>query len=179
MPSQVSLHSRGDYILISADKYEIEIWPIGREVNCKCLTGLSISKDRSICLQSRLHFDGKYIVCSSALGLYQWDFASYDILGVIKTPKVANLAFLGFGDVFTLLRHCLYIMDLRTGSSLTTGHCQRTENQRSSSFLAGEASWLNGLDERNDMGLVFATSMLDHSVHLVLRSMADRKSYHH
>ncbi|KAL6058614.1 hypothetical protein STEG23_038360, partial [Scotinomys teguina] len=74
------LHSPGDYILLSADKYEIKIWPIGREINCKCLKTLSVSEDRSICLQPRLHFDGKYIVCSSALGLYQWDFASYDIL---------------------------------------------------------------------------------------------------
>ncbi|PIO37829.1 hypothetical protein AB205_0103880, partial [Aquarana catesbeiana] len=74
------MHSPGDYILLSADKYEIKIWPIGREINCKCLKTLYVSDDRSISLQPRLHFDGKYIVCSSALGLYQWDFASYDIL---------------------------------------------------------------------------------------------------
>uniref|UniRef100_A0A8C5R7R5 SURF1-like protein n=1 Tax=Leptobrachium leishanense TaxID=445787 RepID=A0A8C5R7R5_9ANUR len=76
------MHSPGDYILLSADKYEIKIWPIGREINCKCLKTLYVSDDRSICLQPRLHFDGKYIVCSSAIGLYQWDFASYDILRV-------------------------------------------------------------------------------------------------
>ena len=32
----------------------------------------------------------------------------------------------------------------------------------------GEASWLNGLDGHNDKGLVFAISMPDHSIHLVL-----------
>uniref|UniRef100_A0A8C5LG40 F-box/WD repeat-containing protein 2 n=1 Tax=Jaculus jaculus TaxID=51337 RepID=A0A8C5LG40_JACJA len=158
------LHSPGDYILLSADKYEIKIWPIGREINCKCL------KTLSICLQPRLHFDGKFIVCSSALSLYQWDFASYDILRVIKTPEVANLALLGFGDVFALLfdNHYLYIMDLRTESLISC--CTLPEyrkSKRGSSFLAGEASWLNGLDGHNVTGLVFATSMPDHSIHLV------------
>ncbi|XP_039417659.1 F-box/WD repeat-containing protein 2 isoform X3 [Corvus cornix cornix] len=52
------MHSPGDYILLSADKYEIKIWPIGREINCKCLRTLSVSEDRSISLQPRLHFDG-------------------------------------------------------------------------------------------------------------------------
>lgn len=165
------LHSPGDYILLSADKYEIKIWPIGREINCKCLKTLSVSEDRSICLQPRLHFDGKYIVCSSALGLYQWDFASYDILRVIKTPEVANLALLGFGDVFALLfdNHYLYIMDLRTESLISRWPLpEYRKSKRGSSFLAGEASWLNGLDGHNDTGLVFATSMPDHSIHLVL-----------
>ncbi|XP_035302040.1 F-box/WD repeat-containing protein 2 isoform X6 [Cricetulus griseus] len=186
------LHSPGDYILLSADKYEIKIWPIGREINCKCLKTLSVSEDRSICLQPRLHFDGKYIVCSSALGLYQWDFASYDILRstsvyskvvfcfmirnslpcrVIKTPEVANLALLGFGDVFALLfdNHYLYIMDLRTESVISRWPLpEYRKSKRGSSFLAGEASWLNGLDGHNDTGLVFATSMPDHSIHLVL-----------
>ncbi|XP_012627127.1 F-box/WD repeat-containing protein 2 isoform X2 [Microcebus murinus] len=165
------LHSPGDYILLSADKYEIKIWPIGREINCKCLKTLSVSEDRSICLQPRLHFDGKYIVCSSALGLYQWDFASYDILRVIKTPEIANLALLGFGDIFALLfdNRYLYIMDLRTESLISRWPLpEYRKSKRGSSFLAGEASWLNGLDGHNDTGLVFATSMPDHSIHLVL-----------
>uniref|UniRef100_A0A8D2BBK6 F-box and WD repeat domain containing 2 n=1 Tax=Sciurus vulgaris TaxID=55149 RepID=A0A8D2BBK6_SCIVU len=165
------LHSLGDYILLSADKYEIKIWPIGREINCKCLKTLSVSEDRSICLQPRLHFDGKYIVCSSALGLYQWDFASYDILRVIKTPEIANLALLGFGDVFALLfdNRFLYIMDLRTESLISCWPLpEYRKSKRGSSFLAGKASWLNGLDGHNDTGLVFATSMPDHSIHLVL-----------
>lgn len=119
------VHSPGDYILLSADKYEIkvillspvsfvfshqrvkkwtnlellslfwcepqhydganpvfplQVWPLGREINCKCLKTLSVSEDRSISLQPRLQFDGRYIVCSSDLGVYQWDFASYEIL---------------------------------------------------------------------------------------------------
>uniref|UniRef100_A0A8C5KII9 F-box/WD repeat-containing protein 2 pseudogene n=1 Tax=Jaculus jaculus TaxID=51337 RepID=A0A8C5KII9_JACJA len=155
------LHSPGDYILLSADKYEIKIWPIGRETNCKCLKTLSVSEDRSICLQPRLHFDSKYIVCSSALGLYQ----------VIKTPEVANLVLLGFGDVFALLfdNRYLYIMDLRTESLISCWPLpEYRKSKRGSSFLAGEASWLNGLDGHNDTGLVFATSMPDHSIHLVL-----------
>uniref|UniRef100_A0A8C4SDN8 F-box and WD repeat domain containing 2 n=1 Tax=Erpetoichthys calabaricus TaxID=27687 RepID=A0A8C4SDN8_ERPCA len=110
------MHSPGDYILLSADKYEIKIWPIGREINCKCLKTLSVSEDRSVCLQPRLQFDGRYIVCSSDIGLYQWDFASYDILRVIKMLDSANLSLLSFGEVFALLfdTHYLYIMDLRT-----------------------------------------------------------------
>uniref|UniRef100_A0A8C5JUB9 F-box domain-containing protein n=1 Tax=Jaculus jaculus TaxID=51337 RepID=A0A8C5JUB9_JACJA len=134
------LHSPGDYILLSAHKHEIKIWPIGREINCKCLKTLSVSEDRSIRLQPRLHFDGKYIVCSSAIGLYQWDFASY-ILRVIKTPEVANLALLGFGDVFALLfDNCyLYIMDLRTESLISCWPLpEYRKSKRGSSFLAGK-----------------------------------------
>ncbi|XP_069369865.1 F-box/WD repeat-containing protein 2 isoform X2 [Paralichthys olivaceus] len=74
------MHSPGDHILLSADKYEIKVWPLGREINCKCLKTLSVSEDRSISLQPRLQFDGRYIVCSSDLGVYQWDFASFEIL---------------------------------------------------------------------------------------------------
>ncbi|XP_039417658.1 F-box/WD repeat-containing protein 2 isoform X1 [Corvus cornix cornix] len=165
------MHSPGDYILLSADKYEIKIWPIGREINCKCLRTLSVSEDRSISLQPRLHFDGKYIACSSALGLYQWDFASYDILRVIKPPDFSNVSLLGFGEIFALLfdNRYLYIMDLRTEKLISRWPLpEYRKSKRGSSFLAGEMSWLNGLNGQNDTGLVFATSMPDHSIHLVL-----------
>lgn len=90
---------------------------------------------------------------------------------VIKTPEIANLALLGFGDVFALLfdNRYLYIMDLRTESLISRWPLpEYRKSKRGSSFLAGEASWLNGLDGHNDTGLVFATSMPDHSIHLVL-----------
>ncbi|XP_023843132.1 F-box/WD repeat-containing protein 2 isoform X2 [Salvelinus sp. IW2-2015] len=165
------VHCPGDYILLSADKYEIKIWPIGREINCKCLKTLSVSEDRSVCLQPRLQFDGRYVVCSSDLGVYQWDFASFDILRVIKTQDPANLSLLSFGDVFSLLfdTDFLYVMDLRTEK--ISGRWPLPayrKSKRGSSFLPGVTSWLNGLDGRNDSGLVFATSMPDHSIHLVL-----------
>ncbi|XP_069039340.1 F-box/WD repeat-containing protein 2 isoform X3 [Lepisosteus oculatus] len=165
------MHSPGDYILLSADKYEIKIWPIGREINCKCLRTLSVSENRSVCLQPRLQFDGRYIVCSSDLGLYQWDFASYQLLRVIKTQDSANLSLLSFGEVFALFfdNHHLYIMDLRTEA--ITGRWPLPayrKSKRGSSFLPGVTAWLNGLDGKNDSGLVFATSMPDHSIHLVL-----------
>ncbi|XP_043916662.1 F-box/WD repeat-containing protein 2 [Protopterus annectens] len=165
------LHSPGDYILLSADKYEIKIWPIGREINCKCLKTLSVSEDRSIALQPRLQFDGRYIVCCSDLGIYQWDFASYNILRIIKTPDYSNLSLLSFGEVFSLLfdNHYLYIMDLRTEKVIGRWPLpEYRKSKRGSSFLAGEIAWLNGLDGENDKGLVFATSMPDHSIHLVL-----------
>ncbi|XP_055791764.1 F-box/WD repeat-containing protein 2-like isoform X2 [Salvelinus fontinalis] len=165
------VHCPGDYILLSADKYEIKIWPIGREINCKCLKTLSVSEDRSVCLQPRLQFDGRYVVCSSDLGVYQWDFASFDILRVIKTQDPANLSLLSFGEVFSLLfdTDFLYVMDLRTEK--ISGRWPLPayrKSKRGSSFLPGVTSWLNGLDGRNDSGLVFATSMPDHSIHLVL-----------
>uniref|UniRef100_A0A3Q0S546 F-box and WD repeat domain containing 2 n=1 Tax=Amphilophus citrinellus TaxID=61819 RepID=A0A3Q0S546_AMPCI len=165
------VHSPGDYILLSADKYEIKVWPLGREINCKCLKTLSVSEDRSISLQPRLQFDGRYIVCSSDLGVYQWDFASFEILRVIKMQDPANLSLLSFGEVFALLfdNHFLYVMDLRTEA--ISGRWPLPayrKSKRGSSFLAGVTSWLNGLDGGNDSGLVFATSMPDHSIHLVL-----------
>uniref|UniRef100_A0A3B3CIB3 F-box and WD repeat domain containing 2 n=1 Tax=Oryzias melastigma TaxID=30732 RepID=A0A3B3CIB3_ORYME len=165
------VHSPGDYILLSADKYEIKVWPLGREINCKCLKTLSVSEDRSISLQPRLQFDGRYIVCSSDLGVYQWDFASFEILRVIKLQDPANLSLLSFGKVFALLfdNHFLYVMDLRT--EVISGRWPLPpyrKSKRGSSFLAGVTSWLNGLDGGNDSGLVFATSMPDHSIHLVL-----------
>nr|XP_040053840.1 F-box/WD repeat-containing protein 2 [Gasterosteus aculeatus aculeatus] len=165
------VHSPGDHILLSADKYEIKVWPLGREINCKCLKTLSVSEDRSIGLQPRLQFDGRHIVCSSDLGVYQWDFASFEILRVIKTQDPGNLSLLSFGEVFALLfdNHFLYVMDLRTEA--ISGRWPLPayrKSKRGSSFLAGVTSWLNGLDGDNDSGLVFATSMPDHSIHLVL-----------
>ncbi|KAM3600004.1 uncharacterized protein V6R79_015642 [Siganus canaliculatus] len=165
------VHSPGDHILLSADKYEIKVWPLGREINCKCLKTLSVSEDRSISLQPRLQFDGRYIVCSSDLGVYLWDFASFEILRVIKTQDPANLSLLSFGEVFALLfdNHFLYVMDLRT--EVISGRWPLPayrKSKRGSSFLPGVTSWLNGLDGGNDSGLVFATSMPDHSIHLVL-----------
>ncbi|KAG5272118.1 hypothetical protein AALO_G00161850 [Alosa alosa] len=165
------MHSPGDYILLSADKYEIKVWPIGREINCECLKTLSVSEDRSVGLQPRLQFDGRYIICSSDLGVYQWDFASFDIIRVIKTQDFTNLSLLSFGEVFALLfdHSYLYVMDLRTES--VTGRWPLPayrKSKRGSSFLPGTTAWLNGLDGQNDSGLVFATSMPDHSIHLVL-----------
>lgn len=90
---------------------------------------------------------------------------------VIKPPEFANLSLLGFGDIFALLfdNHYLYIMDLRTEKLISRWPLpEYRKSKRGSSFLAGEMSWLNGLDGQNDMGLVFATSMPDHSIHLVL-----------
>lgn len=83
----------------------------------------------------------------------------------------ANLSLLSFGEVFALLfdNHFLYVMDLRTEA--ISGRWPLPayrKSKRGSSFLAGEISWLNGLDGCNDSGLVFATSMPDHSIHLVL-----------
>ncbi|XP_067825849.1 F-box/WD repeat-containing protein 2 isoform X2 [Heptranchias perlo] len=165
------MHNPGDYILLSADKYEIKVWPIGREINCKCLKTLAVSNDRSICLQPRLQFDGKHIVCASDLGLYQWDFASYDIVRVIRTPDSTNVSLLSLGEVFALLfdSRYLYIMDLRTEKLVGRWPLPAyRKSKRGSSFLAGETAWLNGLNGKNDSGLVFATSMPDHSIHLVL-----------
>ncbi|XP_050965950.1 F-box/WD repeat-containing protein 2 [Labeo rohita] len=166
------MHSPGDYILLSVDKYEIKVWPIGREINCKCLKTLSVSEDRSVCLQPRLQFDGRYIVCCSDLGIYQWDFASFDVIRVIKPQQdPSSLSLLSFGEVFALLfdNHHLYVMDLRT--EVTVGRWPLPayrKSKRGSSFLPGVTAWLNGLDGKNDAGLVFATSMPDHSIHLVL-----------
>lgn len=90
---------------------------------------------------------------------------------VIKTQDPANLSLLSFGEVFALLfdNHFLYVMDLRTEA--ISGRWPLPayrKSKRGSSFLAGVTSWLNGLDGGNDSGLVFATSMPDHSIHLVL-----------
>ncbi|MGH0172964.1 UNVERIFIED_CONTAM: hypothetical protein FKN15_075835 [Acipenser sinensis] len=90
---------------------------------------------------------------------------------VIKTQDSANLSLLSLGEVFALLfdNHYLYIMDLRTEQ--ITGRWPLPayrKSKRGSSFLPGVTGWLNGLDGSNDAGLVFATSMPDHSIHLVL-----------
>ncbi|MEQ2176029.1 F-box/WD repeat-containing protein 2, partial [Goodea atripinnis] len=90
---------------------------------------------------------------------------------VIKMEDPANLSLLSFGEVFALLfDNCfLYVMDLRTES--ISGRWPLPayrKSKRGSSFLAGVTSWLNGLDGGNDSGLVFATSMPDHSIHLTV-----------
>lgn len=165
------LHRPGDHILLSADKYEIKVWPLGREINCRCLKTLTVSEDRSISLQPRLQFDGRHIVCSSDLGIHQWDFSSFEVLRVIKTQDPANVSLLGLGEVFALLldNNFLYVMDLRT--EVISGRWPLPayrKSKRGSSFLAGVTSWLDGLDGANDSGLLFATSMPDNSIHLVL-----------
>jgi len=81
------------------------------------------------------------------------------------------VSLLGFGEIFALLfdNRYLYIMDLRTEKLISRWPLpEYRKSKRGSSFLAGEMSWLNGLNGQNDMGLVFATSMPDHSIHLVL-----------
>lgn len=45
-----------------------------------------MSEDRSISLQPRLQFDGRYVVCSSDLGVYQWDFSTFEILRQVHPP---------------------------------------------------------------------------------------------
>lgn len=90
---------------------------------------------------------------------------------VIKPPDFSNVSLLGFGEIFALLfdNRYLYIMDLRTEKLISRWPLpEYRKSKRGSSFLAGEMSWLNGLNGQNDMGLVFATSMPDHSIHLVL-----------
>lgn len=81
------------------------------------------------------------------------------------------MSLLGFGEIFALLfdNRYLYIMDVRTEELISRWPLpEYRKSKRGSSFLAGEMSWLNGLNGQNDTGLVFATSMPDHSIHLVL-----------
>lgn len=90
---------------------------------------------------------------------------------VIKTQDPTNVSLLGFGEVFALFldNNFLYVMDLRT--EVISGRWPLPtyrKSKRGSSFLAGVTSWLDGLDGANDSGLVFATSMPDNSIHLVL-----------
>lgn len=90
---------------------------------------------------------------------------------VIRTPDSTNLSLLSLGEVFALLfdSRYLYIMDLRTERVVGRWPLPAyRKSKRGSSFLAGETAWLSGLNGKNDSGLVFATSMPDHSIHLVL-----------
>uniref|UniRef100_A0A8C6RD73 F-box/WD repeat-containing protein 2 n=1 Tax=Nannospalax galili TaxID=1026970 RepID=A0A8C6RD73_NANGA len=74
------LHSPGDYILLSAGKYELRIWPIGREINCKCLKTLSVSEDKvSVCSQD-------FILVASMLSIV-WHLV-FMIFSVINTPEI-------------------------------------------------------------------------------------------
>ncbi|XP_035524133.1 F-box/WD repeat-containing protein 2 [Morone saxatilis] len=145
------VHSPGDHILLSADKYEIKVMLLSPAASC------CVRRDTPII----------------GLAHYQIPYAAFLQLmeSVIKTQDPANLSLLSFGEVFALLfdNHFLYVMDLRTEA--ISGRWPLPayrKSKRGSSFLAGVTSWLNGLDGDNDSGLVFATSMPDHSIHLVL-----------
>jgi len=99
---------------------------------------------------------------------------------VIKTSDFSNVSLLGFGEIFALLfdNRYLYIMDVRTEELISRWPLpEYRKSKRGSSFLAGEMSWLNGLNGQNDTGLVFATSMPDHSIHLVLWKEHGWKDY--
>uniref|UniRef100_A0A8C4QRD9 F-box and WD repeat domain containing 2 n=1 Tax=Eptatretus burgeri TaxID=7764 RepID=A0A8C4QRD9_EPTBU len=158
-------------ILLSTSLFNIlNVWPLGREINCQCLRTLSASEDRSVCLQPRLHCDGRFIVCASDLGLFQWDFTNYQLLRVIRCTELIGFPLLGFGEVFALILHqrSLCLLDIRSETLLASWPlpCFR-KSKRGSSFLAGETAWLHGFGREKDQGLVFATSMPDHSIHLV------------
>lgn len=80
------------------------------------------------------------------------------------------MALLDFGNIVVLLFDgChLYITDLQTQSLISRWPLPGYKKSKTgSSFLAGDASWLNGSDGHNDVGLVFATSIPDHSIHPV------------
>eukprot|EP00058_Branchiostoma_floridae_P011290 XP_002596778.1 hypothetical protein BRAFLDRAFT_73706 [Branchiostoma floridae] len=162
------LHRAGEYVLISMDRNEIKIWPISTEVNCKPLRTLAVSEDKSISLLPRLQFDGRAIVCASDIGIHLWDFATFE-LRIIPT-KQCSPALLGFGMVFSLIYHWqhLYVMDVRTQRYI----CQYPlpvirKSKRGSSIIAGDCDWLDGFDLNEKLGLVFATSMPDHSIFLI------------
>ncbi|CAH1261756.1 FBXW7 [Branchiostoma lanceolatum] len=162
------VHRAGEYVLISMDRNEIKIWPISTEVNCKPLRTLAVSEDKSISLLPRLQFDGRGIVCASDIGIYLWDFATFE-LRIIPT-KQCSPALLGFGTVFSLIYHWqhLYVMDVRTQRYI----CKYPlpvirKSKRGSSIIAGDCDWLDGFELNEKLGLVFATSMPDHSIFLI------------
>lgn len=110
-----------------------------------------------------------YILFYQKINLIYWFFHIHRVIKPQQDPS--SLSLLGFGEVFALLfdNHHLYVIDLRT--EVTVGRWPLPayrKSKRGSSFLPGVTSWLNGLDGKNDAGLVFATSMPDHSIHLVL-----------
>lgn len=103
------------------------------------------------------------------INLIYWFFHIHRVIKPQQDPS--SLSLLSFGEVFALLfdNHHLYVIDMRT--EVTVGRWPLPayrKSKRGSSFLPGVTSWLNGLDGKNDAGLVFATSMPDHSIHLVL-----------
>ncbi|XP_002741301.1 F-box/WD repeat-containing protein 2-like [Saccoglossus kowalevskii] len=166
------VHSKGDYVLISMDRNEIKIWPISREVNTECLKTLTLANnlDRSQCFQPHLQFDGLYIGCASDNGIHIWSFQTLDLIRIIPCNEFISCALLGIGSVFAILldQYHLCITETKTGKLVSK--CQLPAYRRSkrgSSFLAGETAWLDGFSLEQEKGLVFATSMQDHSIYLV------------
>ncbi|XP_077990587.1 F-box/WD repeat-containing protein 2-like [Glandiceps talaboti] len=165
-------HNCGDSVLISMDKNEIKIWPIGSEVNTESLKTLTLSNncDCSQYLQPHLQFDGQFISCASDVGIHVWNFKTLDLLRILHCNDIASCALLGIGGVFALLldQNNLCVVQAKTGELVCKFHLPAyRRSKRGSSFLAGNASWLDGFSFQQEKGLVFATSMQNHSIYLV------------
>ncbi|XP_072175871.1 F-box/WD repeat-containing protein 2-like [Diadema setosum] len=169
----------GDHVILSMDKTGIKVWPVSKSSSdTDCLATLTYPSEdsRGQLLLPRLQFDGKTVSCSSDIGIMLWDFRTLELVRLISPPELAptyqlGTSFLvGTGSVFTLCLdpqnlHIIYTQTQSVMSSWKLPIYRRSK--RGSNFVAGCVSWLCGLMPHYEQGLVFATSMPDHSIHLV------------
>nr|XP_054757351.1 F-box/WD repeat-containing protein 2-like isoform X2 [Lytechinus pictus] len=168
----------GDHVILTMDKTVIKVWPISssREIECAAMLTYPSEDSRGQLLLPRLQFDGKIVACSSDIGIMLWDFATLDLVRLISPPELAPTYQLGtsflvsMGRVFTLSLdpqnlHIIYTQTQSIMSSWKLPIYRRSK--RGSNFVAGCDNWLCGLMPQQEEGLVFATSMPDHSIHLV------------
>ncbi|CAH3143682.1 unnamed protein product [Porites evermanni] len=154
-------------VLLSMDKCAIKVWSLAQDSE-KCLGTLS-PLESNIHLHPRLQFDGKTIACSSEAGVLLWDLKTLQITRVLTASPSKWLV--AYGHVYTLLMDMNSLYVVRTTNEQIVAEYSLPPFRRSvrgSNFIPGEITWLDGLPTIPLENLIFATSMPDYSVLLLI-----------
>ncbi|XP_022088852.1 F-box/WD repeat-containing protein 2-like [Acanthaster planci] len=165
--------SSGEPVLLTMDKNEIKVWSLKHSAESQCVKTLTSPSNTTLHSQTflpRLQLDGTHIACASDIGIIVWRFQNFELKKLIPYTDSSNLILLGLGTSFTLLLDHQYLRLLNTQTHEAVSSWRLPAYRRSkrgSNFVAGAVRWLDGLGLEAEVGLVFATSMSDHSLHVV------------
>lgn len=158
---------KNQFALLSMDKRAIKIWSLAHDCE-KCLTTLS-PVDSNVQLQPRLQFNGHTIVCASETAVLLWDFKTL-VMTRVFTASPGNWL-VAYGHMYSLLMdmNSLYVVRTRTEETIAKFSLPPFRRSvRGSNFTPGEVTWLDGLLTSSPERLLFATSMPDYSVLLLM-----------
>ncbi|XP_033640502.1 F-box/WD repeat-containing protein 2-like [Asterias rubens] len=165
--------SAGEPVLLTMDKAEIKVWNLKNSDESQCIRTLTSPSTMAVHTQTflpRLQFYGAHVACASDIGILVWSFQTFELTKLIPYADSSNLILLGICSAFTLLldHQFLRLLNTQTHEVISSWRLPAyRRSKRGSNFVAGAVQWLEGLRLEAEEGLVFATSMTDHSLHLV------------
>ncbi|XP_068736119.1 F-box/WD repeat-containing protein 2-like isoform X1 [Montipora capricornis] len=158
---------KNEFVLVTMDREVIKIWSLAYERE-ECVVTLS-AEESNVHLQPRLQFNGHTIVCASDIGVLVWDFKTLLMTRVFTASPAKWLV--AYGNMYSLLMDMNFLYVVRTRNEETVAEFSLPSFRRSvrgSNFTPGEVAWLDGLITAPGDGLVFATSMPDYSVLVII-----------